>query len=376
MKLEKTDYLIVGSGFFGSVLAEKIASELGKKVIVLEKRPHIGGNCHSQKDPDTGIEYHTYGTHIFHTNSVKVYNYLTQFTEFNSYYHQVLTTYKDKVYQMPINLETINSFFGTNLKPYEVEEFLENERAKETYENPKNLEEKAVSLVGRSLYEAFIKGYTWKQWQKDPKELPASIINRLPVRTNYNESYFNNGRYQGIPLDGFTAIFQKMLKHKNIEVRTNVDYFDVKDQFEVAEKIIYSGPIDRYFSYQFGKLEWRSVRFEKEIAPHPDNLGTSVMNFADKEVPYTRIHEPRHLHPEREYPEDKSVLFYEYSQENEDDPYYPINNDSNRELLAKYKELAEKEENVIFGGRLGSYAYYDMDQVIGQALSVFTSLRN
>lgn len=370
---EKTDYLIIGAGFFGAVLAERIANELGKKVILLEKRNHLGGNCYSHFDEETGIEFHKYGTHIFHTNSKKVFNYLSLFTEFNSYHHQVLTTHQDRVFQMPINLETINSYFGTNLKPFQVEEFMEKEKAKEKFEQPKNLEEKAISLVGRKIYEAFIKGYTKKQWQKDPVDLPASIINRLPVRTNYDESYFNNGRYQGIPTDGFTAIFKKMLKHPKIEVRLNTDYFEVRDQFEVTEKVIYSGPIDRYFNFQFGRLEWRSVRFERETQPYPDYQGTSVMNYADEEVPYTRIHEPRHLHPERTYPEDKTLLFYEYSHEYEEEPYYPVNTEPNKEMLRKYQELVEKEDKVIFGGRLGSYAYYDMDQVIGQALSVFES---
>lgn len=371
MTKEKTDYLIVGSGFFGAVMAERIATDLKKKVLVLEKRPHIGGNCYSEKDPETGVEYHKYGTHIFHTNSQKVFAYLSRFTEFNSYYHQVLTTHKDRVYQMPINLETINSFFGLNLKPYEVEDFLAKERAKETFPQPKNLEEKAISLVGRKIYEAFIKGYTWKQWQKDPKDLPPAIINRLPVRSNYNESYFNNGRYQGIPLDGYTAIFDKMLDRDLIEVRTSTDYFEVKDSIEVTHKTIYTGPLDRYFNFQHGRLEWRSVRFERKVENYNDYLGTSVMNFADSDIPYTRIHEPKHLHPERDYTQDKTLLFYEYSQENEEEPYYPINNDQNKAIVEKYKSLADKEKDVLFGGRLGTYSYYDMDQVIGQALSLF-----
>lgn len=369
----ETDYLIVGAGFFGAVLAERIATTLHKKVLLLEKRAHIGGNCYSERDPETGIEYHKYGTHIFHTNSKKVFEYLGKFSEFNSYYHQVLTTHQGQVYQMPINLETINSFYGVNLKPYEVEAFLEKEKAKEYYPEPNNLEEKAISLIGRPLYEAFIKGYTKKQWQKDPKELPASIINRLPVRNNYDESYFNNGRYQGIPLEGYTAIFKKMLDHDLITVKTNCDYFEERENIIVKEKTIYSGPIDRYFNFQYGPLEWRSVRFEKATSPHKDFQGTSVMNYADEDPHYTRIHEPRHLHPERDYPQDKTLLFYEYSQTNPEEPYYPINDEKNRKLFKKYQELAKKEHKVLFGGRLGSYAYYDMDQVIGQALSVFES---
>ena len=275
---------------------------------------------------------------------------------------------------MPINLETINSFYGINLKPFEVEEFLQKEK-KEHYPTAKNLEEKAISLVGRPLYEAFIKNYTFKQWQTDPKDLPASIINRIPVRSNYDESYFNNGRYQGIPLDGYTQIFEKMLGHPNIEVRLNTDYFDVKDQIAPVEKTIYSGPIDRYFNYCHGRLQWRSVRFEKKVVNHNDFQGTSVMNYADLEQSFTRIHEPKHLHPEREYPKDKSLLLYEYSQEKEEEPYYPVNTPKNQEIFKKYKELTLKEKDVLFGGRLGSYAYYDMDQVIAQALSLFEKLK-
>lgn len=373
----ETDYLIVGAGLFGAVLAERISRTLNKKVIVLEKRDHIGGNCYSKVDEETGIEFHQYGTHIFHTNSQKVFDYISQFTEFNSYHHQVLTTHQDKVYQMPINLETINSFYGLNLKPYEVDDFLEKERRKETYEDPKNLEEKAISLIGRPLYEAFIKGYTQKQWQKDPKELPATIINRLPVRSNYDESYFNNGRYQGIPLEGYTKIFEKMLNHPLIEVKLNTDYFEIKDQITVKEKTIYSGPLDRYFNYTHGSLEWRSVRFERKTVPHQDFQGTSVMNYADLEEHHTRIHEPRHLHPERDYTKEKTLLFYEYSHEDKDEPFYPINSRPNQDLKKLYLELAikeEKEKGVIFGGRLGTYSYYDMDQVIGQALVKFEGL--
>lgn len=371
----ETDYLIVGAGLFGSVLAERIAKDLNKKVLILEKRSHIGGNCYSHKDEETGIEYHKYGTHIFHTNSQKVYEYISQFTEFNSYYHQVLTTHDDRAYQMPINLETINSFYKVNLKPYEVEEFLAKEKAKESYPNPKNLEEKAISLIGRPLYEAFIKGYTKKQWQKNPKDLPAAIINRLPIRDNYDESYFNNGRYQGIPLEGYTKIFEKLLDHPNIEVKLDSDFFDLREQIKVKEKTIYSGPLDRYFNFCHGKLEWRSVRFERKVAPHQDFQGTSVMNYADESDTFTRIHEPRHLHPERkgDYPKDRSLLFYEYSHDDPNEPYYPVSTENNQSLKKKYLELAEKEDHTIFGGRLGTYAYYDMDQVIGQALSIFES---
>ena len=365
------DYLIVGAGLYGSVLAERIANDLEAKVLVVEKRSHIGGNCYSKEDKDTGIEYHQYGTHIFHTSSPKVCKYITQFTEFNGYHHQVLTTCKNKVYQMPINLETINSFFNLNLKPYEVEPFLSKEIAKEKIKRPKNLEEKAVSLIGRSLYEAFIKGYTMKQWDKDPKELPASIIKRLPVRFNYNEDYFLDARWQGIPLEGYTKIFDRLLSSINIDVELNCDYFGYCKSFKVSKKIIFTGPIDRYFNYKFGRLDWRSVKFEKSVVDVEDYQGTSVMNYADIEIPYTRIHEPRHLHPERRYSKSNSIIIYEESISESEDSYYPIKNEANEKLLSKYRTLAQEKKDVIIGGRLGDYAYYDMDKTIAAALHCY-----
>jgi len=367
----KCDYLIVGSGFFGSVLAERIANDLGDKVLVIDKRSHIGGNCFSEKDEETGIEFHKYGTHIFHTSSKKAWDYITQFTEFNNYHHQVLTTYKNKVYQMPINLETINSFYNINLKPFEVGEFIKKEIEKEGIQDPSNLEEKAISLIGRPLYEAFIKGYTIKQWDADPKDLPAKIITRLPVRYNYREDYFHTSRWQGIPYDGYTKIFQNLLKSPNIDVALNCDFFQHQDEFKVREKIIYTGPIDRYFDHVYGQLEWRSIVLQKETKDVEDYQGTAVMNYADTEVKYTRIHEPRHLHPERDYTKSKTIIFYEYSKSDPNAPYYPINTERNQLIFKRYKELAQKETQVIMGGRLGNYAYYDMDETILAALKCY-----
>ncbi|MEI7983604.1 MAG: UDP-galactopyranose mutase, partial [Bacteroidota bacterium] len=292
MELKSTRYLIVGAGFFGSVIAERISNDLKELVVVIDKRDHIGGNCYSEKHPETGIIYHKYGTHIFHTPNKKVWNYINRFTEFNSYRHQVLNTYKNKVYQMPINLETINSFYNLNLKPYEVDAFLSQEIRKENITVPRNFEEKAVSLIGRPLYEAFIRGYTKKQWQKDPRELPAAILSRLPFRKNYDESYYFS-QWQGIPLNGFTEIFEKMLFHKNISLYLNTDYFDIRDQVSSNTLVIFSGPIDRFFDYKFGKLEWRSLEFSEKVIPVEDYQGTSVMNYGEESVPYTRIHEPR-----------------------------------------------------------------------------------
>jgi UDP-galactopyranose mutase len=365
------DYLIVGAGFFGSVIAERIANSSNNKVIVIDKRSHIGGNCYSILDEETGIEIHKYGTHIFHTSSKKVWDYITQFTEFNGYYHQVLTTYKGKVYQMPINLETINDFYGFDLKPYEAREFLETEIAKEGNLEPVNLEKKAISRFGKPLYEAFIRGYTVKQWDKNPKELPPSIINRLPLRYNYNENYFDNARWQGLPLQGYTKVFKNILKSPNIHVELNCDYFEHKKEIKVKKKTIFTGPIDRYFDYAYGKLSWRTSIFKKEIVDIEDYQGTAVMNYADLDVPYIRIHEPKHLHPERNYPISKTVIFYETSKSDSNNPYYPINTKKDQMLLKKYQKKAKMEIGVIFGGRLGDYAYYDMDKTINSALETY-----
>lgn len=368
-------FVVVGSGFFGAVMAERISSILKDKVLVIEKRNHIGGNCYSEIDDETGIEYHKYGTHIFHTDNKKVWNYILNFTEFNGYFHQVLTTYKSKVYQMPVNLETINSFYNINLKPYEVSSFLEKEIAKEKIGLPGNFEEKAISMMGRPLYEAFMKGYTKKQWQQEPASLPQSLINRLPFRTNYNESYYFS-RWQGIPLEGYTAIFKKLLSSPLIDLKLNTDFFDIKGMIPEGAEVFYSGPIDRYFDYKYGRLDWRSLRFEIERPDYDDFQGTSVMNYADESIPYTRIHEPKHLHPERNYSINRTLIIKEYSHwDDGTNPYYPVNTERNNELLLQYKHEAAKEKNVMFSGRLGDYKYYDMHQTIAIALERFDELK-
>jgi UDP-galactopyranose mutase len=358
------DYIIIGSGLFGAVFAQQ-AREAGKSVLIVEKRAHIGGNCYSYDYEDTNITVHQYGTHIFHTNNDEIWRYINRFTVFNRYQHRVLTTYQNKVYPMPICLGTINAFYNLNLKPAEVDAFIESKRG--NIENPQNLEEKAISLIGRDLYEAFIRGYTMKQWGCDPKELPASIITRLPVRKSYHDSYFDD-RYQGIPVGGYTPIFERLLGDTPVDL--NTDFFDDPDYWRArCDTLIYTGPIDRYFNYQHGRLNWRSVRFETERLDVDDYQGTSVMNYADLDVPFTRIHEPRHLHLEKTHrPPDATVIIREYSQVNNDAPYYPVNAPADKKLLALYQELAEREENVIFGGRLAEYKYYDMHQVIGSAL--------
>jgi UDP-galactopyranose mutase len=367
----KHDYLIVGAGFFGSVLAERIANDLGARVLVIEKRPHIGGNCYSETDQKTGIQTHKYGTHIFHTSSKKVWDYINQFTEFNNYHHQVLTVHKNKVYQMPINLRTINTFYNLNLSPQEAKSFLKSEIRKSNIKNPKNLEEKSISLIGRPLYEAFIKSYTIKQWGKDPKDLPAGIITRIPVRYSYCNDYFVNSKWQGIPLNGYTNLFERLLDSPKITVKLNVDYLKNRNLHNGHKLTIYTGPIDQFFDYRYGKLEWRTVRFNRKLLPVESFQGTAVMNYADNNVAYTRIHEFRHLHPERAYTKKSTIIHIETPANDTRSPYYPINSEKNQHLYKKYKKLALQTNGFIFGGRLGDYAYYDMDQTILAALTCY-----
>jgi len=356
--------LIVGAGMFGSVMAERIANGLHLPVTVIDKRNHIGGNCWSELDPETGVECHKYGSHIFHTSDRDVWEYISRFTEWNNYQHHVWTTCKGKVYSLPINLQTINSYYGLNLTPAEARAFIQQEAAKEGIREPRNLEEKAVSLIGRPLYEAFIRGYTLKQWEKDPTELDASIITRLPVRYNYNNRYFAD-TWEGIPLDGYGKLFERMLASPLIDVRLNTDWFAIRESISPDTLVIYTGPIDQFFDYRLGRLEWRTVDFETERPHCADYQGTSVMNAADPETPFTRTHEFKHFHPER--PDTgRTIIYREYSRfaGPDDAPYYPVDTERNRKLYAAYQELAAKEENVIFGGRLGKYQYIDMDDTI------------
>ncbi|MCK4796235.1 MAG: NAD(P)-binding protein, partial [Spirochaetes bacterium] len=286
MHLSNYKYIIIGSGFFGSVVAERIASQKHEKVLIIEKRNHIGGNSYSEIDKDTGIEVHKYGSHIFHTKSQKVWDYISNFMKLNNYRHKVLTVYKNKIYQMPINLSTINNFYNINLGSYEVSDFIKNEIDKENIKKPGNLEEKAISLIGRPLYEAFIKGYTKKQWETDPKKLPSDTITRLPFRSDYNSDYFDDF-IQGIPIEGYTDIFKKILNHKNIELLLNTDYFIVREKIPKNSIVIYTGPIDRFFNYKYGELGWRTLDFESEIIDVDDYQGTAVMNYAEQDMKYT-----------------------------------------------------------------------------------------
>lgn len=371
------DLLVVGSGFFGLTIAERAASELGKKVVVIERRNHIGGNAYSEAEPETGIEVHRYGAHLFHTSNETVWEYVNRFTSFTNYVHRVYSTYKGEVYPLPINLGTINQFFRAAYSPQEARALIAEQASEFDTKSASNLEEKAISLIGRPLYEAFIRDYTTKQWQTPTTELPAEIISRLPVRYTYNNNYFSD-TYEGLPVDGYTAWLERMADHPNIEVRLNTDFFDERQPLNKnavvgTVPVVYTGPVDRYFDYAEGELSWRTLDFEEEVLPIGDFQGTSVMNYAGAEVPYTRIHEFRHFHPERDYPKDKTVIMREYSRfaGRDDEPYYPVNTPKDREMLLKYRQRGEQEDRVIFGGRLGTYQYLDMHMAIGSALSVF-----
>lgn len=378
MKMARGDMAqvcIVGAGFAGAVLAERIASDAGLPVTVLDRRRHIGGNSWSEMDVETGVDVHTYGSHIFHTSDAEVWEYVNRFTQFNSYRHQVWTTYAGQVYPLPVNLASINHFYGQALSPQQARALVAQEAEKEGIHDPANLEEKAVSLIGRPLYEAFIRGYTMKQWAKDPRELSPDIITRLPVRYSYNLRYFAD-TWEGIPLHGYGALFRTMLEHPHIDLRLGVDFAALRSSLPEETLLIYTGAIDEYFTYRLGRLEWRTVDFETERPDCADFQGTTVMNYADADIPYTRIHEFKHYHPER--PDTgKTVIFKEYSRwaGQEDEPYYPVDTERNRRLYADYTALAASDAPAtIFCGRLGSYKYLDMDDAVREALDCYANV--
>ena len=361
------NYLIVGSGLYGATIAQQ-AKKAGKSVLVIDKRPNVGGNIYTEKVE--GINVHKYGAHIFHTNNKEVWDYVTSFVDFNRFTNSPVANYKGELYSMPFNMYTFNKMWGV-VTPEEAAAKIE-EQKKEITGEPKNLEEQAISLVGRDIYEKLVKGYTEKQWGRDCKDLPAFIIKRLPVRLTFDNNYFN-ALYQGIPIGGYTKLIEKMLE--GIEVRLNVDYLENKEELDkLAEKVIYPGPIDAYFNYKLGTLEYRSVRFENEILDKPNFQGNAAVNYTDRETPWTRIIE----HKWFEFGKDengndlpKTVISREYSSEWKlgDEPYYPVNDTKNSTLYEQYKALAEAEDKVIFGGRLGEYKYYDMDKTIEVALT-------
>ena len=360
------DYLIVGAGLYGAVFAHEMKAR-GKKVLVIDRRAHIAGNVYTEKIE--GIHVHQYGAHIFHTNNKKVWNYITQFAEFNRFTNSPVANYKGKLYSLPFNMYTFNQMWGV-VTPEEASAEIERQRREITGE-PKNLEEQAISLVGRDIYEKLIKGYTEKQWGRDCRELPAFIIRRLPVRLTFDNNYFN-ALYQGIPVGGYTKMVANLLE--GIEVRLNTDYLEHKDELDaLAQKVVYTGAIDAYFGYQLGHLEYRSVRFETELLDQPNFQGNAAVNYTDRETPWTRIIEHKWFEfgrddEGRELP--KTIISREYSSEWKpgDEPYYPVNDEKNGELYARYRERTQGEKKVIFGGRLGEYKYYDMDAVIGAAL--------
>jgi len=373
------DLVVVGAGFFGLTIAERAATELGLRVVVIDRRSHIGGNAYSEIEPETGIEIHRYGAHLFHTSNETVWEYANRFTSFTDYVHRVYTNYRGEVFPLPINLGTINQFFRAAHGP-EAARALIAEQAAELGDGViRNLEEKAISLIGRPLYEAFIRDYTAKQWQTPPTELSADIISRLPVRYSYDNRYFND-RHEGLPIDGYTAWLERMAAHENIEVRLDTDFFDesqpINKTLAGQTPVVYTGPIDRYFDWSEGELGWRTLDFEQEVVPVGDYQGTTVMNYADAAVPYTRVHEFRHFHPERDfYPRDKTVIMREFSRlaDRGDEPYYPINTADDRAMLLRYRALQDAETGVLFGGRLGTYQYLDMHMAIGSALSMFSN---
>lgn len=372
------DLLVVGSGFFGLTIAERAASA-GKRVVVIDRRRHIGGNAYSEAEPETGIEVHRYGAHLFHTSTESVWEYVNRFTEFTGYVHKVYSNFKGEVYPLPVNLGTINQFFRAAYGPDEARALVAKQAEEFDTRTAQNFEEKGISLVGRPLFEAFFRDYTAKQWQTSPTALPAEVISRLPVRYTYDNRYFND-THEGLPADGYTAWLERMADHPNIEVRLDTDFFDESQPLNrnaVVGKtpVVYTGPVDRYFDFAEGELGWRTLDFELEVLSTGDFQGTSVMNYAGSDVPYTRIHEFRHFHPERDYPKDKTVIMREYSRfaSRDDEPYYPVNTPEDRERLLKYRELAEAEPKVLFGGRLGTYQYLDMHMAIGSALSMWNN---
>jgi len=369
----RADLIVVGSGFFGLTIAECAARELGANVVVIERRPHIGGNAFSYFDDETGIEIHKYGSHLFHTSNESVWDYVNRFTSFTSYRHRVLTVHNGRVFQMPINLATLCQFYGRIFTPSAARELLSEASGGRDPRAATNLEDRAIAQIGEPLYRAFIAGYTQKQWQTDPRELPAEIIGRLPVRLDFNDRYFSD-TWEGLPSDGYGAWIFRMAAQEGVSIFTDVDYFDVRAMLPHDIPTVYTGPIDGYFGYSEGALAWRTLDFEVETLGVPDFQGTSVMNYADLDVPFTRIHEPRHLHPERsDYSLRQTVIMREFSRfaTESDEPYYPIGSASDRSRLKCYRERADQERNVVFGGRLGSYQYLDMHMAIASALQTY-----
>ena len=369
--LDDADLVIVGSGFYGLTIAERAASE-GARVVVLERRRHLGGNAWSEPEPSTGIEVHTYGSHIFHTSNERVWEYVNRFGAFNAYRHHVWTVHRGRAYPMPIGLATMTQFFDRVMTPDEARALVQQQAGELAGTKPANLEEKAISLIGRPLYEAFIRGYTAKQWQTDPRELPERIITRLPVRFTYETRYFND-THEGIPVDGYGAMLTRMAATPGVVVHTGVDWFDVREQRPPSTPVVYTGAVDRWFDFRAGALGWRTLDLETEVLDVDDHQGTSVLNYADEDVPHTRVHEFQHYHPERAPVPGRTVVMTESSRwaQPGDEPYYPVDTPEDRRRLSAYRELMKAEQGVHFGGRLGSYQYLDMHMAIASALTAY-----
>ncbi len=365
-------YLIIGSGFSGAVIAEQLSKNPSHQILILDERNHIGGNCFTERDKETNIMVHKYGPHIFNTDNKEVWDYIQNFCEMMPFINRVKTIYKSNVYSLPINLHTINQFFGKTLNPKEAEIFIES-IAEKKISDPQNFEQQALKFIGKDLYHAFFYGYTKKQWGCEPTELPASILKRLPVRFNYNDNYYSN-HYQGIPKDGYTSIFEKMLNASNIEVRLNTK-FDHSWDISSYDHIFYTGPIDAFFEYKYGKLSYRTVSFEKGIS-NGDYQGNAVINYADPDIPYTRIHEHKHFTPWENH--EKTIYFKEYSKETDslDVPYYPKRLKHDMEIFAQYENEKKQLKNFTFLGRLATYRYMDMHHVIAEALDIANKLNS
>lgn len=373
--LDAADLIVVGAGFYGATIAERAAVERGLRVLVIDRRNHIAGNAYSSAHDETGIEIHRYGPHFFHTSNETVWDYLRRFSEFTPFELRVWTTHRGELFPMPINLATISQFYGRRMGPDEARALIASEAGEDRDVPPANLEEKAIRSIGRPLYEAFIRNYTQKQWQTDPRELPASVISRLPVRFTLDNRYFSD-RYQAMPVAGYVPIVAGMLKHPNIRVVLETDFRDFRSAIPAGKHVVYTGPIDQYFDYAEGVLGWRTTDFEAETVPVGDYQGTAMMNYPDADVPFTRIAEYRHFHPERDYPKDRSVIVREFPRfaSRDDEPFYPIDTAADRQRLARYTERAALETNVTFGGRLGTYTYLDMHQAIALALRDWKTL--
>ena len=368
--LDKYDIVVVGSGLFGLTVARLAAENLGLRVLVIEKRSHIGGNAWSDIDPETGIEVHKYGSHLFHTSNLRVWNFVARFTDFREYRHTVFARVNNATHSLPINLTTLSSFFGRDFSPTEAEEFFK--VFSDEIPNPKNFEEKIISKIGIELYQAFYKGYSEKQWGIDPKLLPSEMASRLPIRTSRNNRYFKD-QHEGLPSQGYANFLKNLAHFENIDVLVNTDFFELKSSLNPSVPLVYTGPIDAFYGHAHGKLGWRTLDFETTSLEMRDFQGTAVINFPDIDIPYTRIHEYKHLGSEENFHETKTIISKEFSRfsESGDEPYYPINSDKDRIILEKYRLNSKQDENIIFGGRLGSYKYLDMDMAIASALVTF-----